>query len=173
MICRPKWLKCSCREMSTLLPILFFASPAFAALAFLLPSLISALHCLFYPKLAQTYWRASCLSLPQLRTRHTATVVAPPIRISISHRSFVEAQCRWFAGRREESLSLHGLSPGLEDSQPAFASVIDVLPGSSPRGLLASSSRDQLPKSPIVVPEPMSLIWDSAKLAGLDALLDE
>ena len=121
------------------------------------------------PEIGANNWQASCLSPPRIRTRH---VVAPPIHINILHRSFVEAQCRSFAGHHEENLSLYGLPPELEDSQPAFASVVEVLPGLSPRGLFASSSRDQLPKSPIVVPEPMSLIWDSAKLARLGALLD-
>ncbi len=57
------------------------------------------------------------------------------------------------------------------ESLPAYGAMRDILPGVGARGMIALSTRDQLPKSPIVIPEPKSLITDSAKLARLDALL--
>ncbi|KAF8330420.1 P-loop containing nucleoside triphosphate hydrolase protein [Cantharellus anzutake] len=123
--------------------------------------------------IAIDYWESSCLSRSDISKYHTSKVVAPTVRLDISDRSFVEWQNRWFEGNTSENRALYGLPPSIVESLPAYETMQDLLPGISPRGLIASSARDQLPKSPIVIPEPKSLVTDSAKLARLDALLAE
>lgn len=100
-------------------------------------------------------------------------VVSAPIQIEISDRPFVESQIRERGGGDFEYLGMYGLPPSSENSLEALTTVEAKVPGFVPMGLLGSSSRDQLPKCPTVVPEPYSLITDSGKLAKLDALLDE
>jgi len=48
-----------------------------------------------------------------------------------------------------------------------------LVPGILSTGLIASSSRDQVPGPKMRVPEAKSLVYDSAKLARLDSLLQE
>lgn len=48
-----------------------------------------------------------------------------------------------------------------------------LAPGVSPLGLLGQSPNDQVPISPMHVPEAKRLIYDSSKLARLDSLLQE
>ena len=93
------------------------------------------------------------------------------MQLDISDRSFVELQTRWFQGSSLENRALYGLPPSVTESPLAYETMQDVLPGVGARGIMAFTTRDQLPKSPIVIPEPKSLITDSAKLARLDALL--
>jgi DNA helicase INO80 len=99
-------------------------------------------------------------------------VVAPPIAMYAPDRPFVEKQAGLLDGALE-SLALYGAPASWRDL-PATAMTLDaVLPGVPPAGLLASSSSDQLPRPPMQVPEAKSLIYDSAKLARLDMLLQE
>lgn len=118
-------------------------------------------------------WQTSCLSRPDISRCHSQKAVAPPVHIDISDRSFVERHTRLLHGDPLDSLALYGLPPSLEDSGEAYAALTERLPCVPPRGLLNISPVEQLPKSTTIVPEGKNLIFDSAKLARLDALLDE
>lgn len=72
-----------------------------------------------------------------------------------------------------ESLALFGLPPQLRDSPEAYNVYQSRLPNLPARGLLGESGLDQLPLSTMQVPEAKRLIYDSGKLARLDALLHE
>lgn len=72
-----------------------------------------------------------------------------------------------------ESLAIYGLPQHLRDS-PAIDQIYHTLvPALSSAGLVGSSPADQLPSSSMQIPEAKRLIYDSAKLARLDALLQE
>lgn len=73
----------------------------------------------------------------------------------------------------EESLALYGLPPDTREYPGACATFHNNFPGVSLSGLIGSSPSNQLPLSYMQVPEAKRLIYDSAKLARLDALLHE
>ncbi|KAF8315369.1 hypothetical protein DL93DRAFT_2057333, partial [Clavulina sp. PMI_390] len=117
-------------------------------------------------------WQASCLSRPAVSACRIPKAVAPPIRIHISDRSFVESAYTSPCGVDEE-LTILGLPPRLEHNLHMFnimAQEKRILPSG---GLLSATPTNRLPSSPTLVPEPHALITDSAKLARLDTLLDE
>ncbi|KAL4268117.1 Chromatin-remodeling ATPase INO80 [Pleurotus pulmonarius] len=116
-------------------------------------------------------WTQSCLSRPGLKW-FVPPVVAPPITMHCSDRSFVESQTRLVEAPLE-SLSLYGLPPQLQEVQTACDTYTERLPGLPVNGLFGSSPRDQLPPTYMQVPEAKRLIYDSAKLARLDSLLQE
>lgn len=124
-------------------------------------------------EIGNRYWQASCLSRPLITSCRIPLVVAPPIQVHVSDRSFIEAQARVSGAGDFEYLALFGLPPRLENSVEAYDELLKHVPVIPPRGLLSASGLDQLPRSPTIVPEPQSLISDSAKLARLDSLLDK
>jgi len=72
-----------------------------------------------------------------------------------------------------ESMALYGLTPDLRETGQAAAVYQDLTFGLSPVGLIASSPADQLAWSSMQVPDAKRLVYDSAKLARLDSLLQE
>ena len=127
-----------------------------------------------YPNLADignTAWQLSPLSR---RTFHwfIPPVVAPPVSITCTDRSFLEHQAAVLEAPAE-SLSLYGLPLDLQNSATACAEYQLRVPGVPYTGLIRDSPLDQLPPSPMHVPEAKRLIYDSGKLARLDALLHE
>jgi DNA helicase INO80 len=72
-----------------------------------------------------------------------------------------------------ETLALYGLPYRLRESEDTCAAFQTLLPGVSPMGLAGMSPSNQLPTSNMLVPEAKRLIYDSAKLSRLDALLQE
>jgi DNA helicase INO80 len=72
-----------------------------------------------------------------------------------------------------ESLAMYGLPSDLRDSEDAWCTYQKRLPGVPAVGLAGSSPPDQLPMSTMQIPEAKRLIYDSAKLARLDTLLQE
>ncbi|KAA1468168.1 hypothetical protein DENSPDRAFT_833380 [Dentipellis sp. KUC8613] len=121
--------------------------------------------------IAANAWSESCLSRPSLRW-FVPRVVAPPISLYCPDRTFVESQ-EQSTDAGLESLALYGLPPSLQESPEQSAKFGELLPGLSSVGLIGSSPPSQLPPSVMQVPEAKSLIYDSAKLARLDTLLQE
>ncbi|KZT74763.1 hypothetical protein DAEQUDRAFT_659213 [Daedalea quercina L-15889] len=116
-------------------------------------------------------WKTSCLSRRDLKWFVPPTV-APPISIYCANRNFIERQ----ATLREspvDSLALYGLPPSMWDFQEACTEYQQRFSGIHVSGLIRTSPPDQLPLSTMQVPEAKRLIYDSAKLARLDALLHE
>ena len=72
-----------------------------------------------------------------------------------------------------ESLAMYGLPSDLRDSEDAWCTYQKRLPGVPAVGLAGSSPPGQLPMSTMQIPEAKRLIYDSAKLARLDTLLQE
>lgn len=72
-----------------------------------------------------------------------------------------------------ECLALYGMPPSLQDDEQAYIQYQAILPGLSPTGMLGQSHSYQTPTSPMQIPEAKRLIYDSAKLARLDTLLQE
>jgi len=87
-------------------------------------------------------------------------------------RTFVESQMRFFEAPLE-SLALYGLPRHFQDSDDSCRMYHNLIPAIPPEGLINSSPSDQLPRSNMVVPEAKRLVYDSAKLARLDSLLQE
>lgn len=116
-------------------------------------------------------WSSSCLSRPSLKW-FVPSVVAPPVAMYCTDRNFIEHQAALLEGPLE-TLALYGLQPSLRESVEASAEYGHLIPGVPSVGLIGSSSFDQLPLPIMQVPEAKSLIYDSAKLARLDALLQE
>lgn len=98
--------------------------------------------------------------------------MAPPIILQCTDRTFIEAQAHLLEGPLE-TLALYGLSYQLRDSEDASEAYTRRLPGLPPTGLIGTSPSDQLPTSTMQVPDAKRLIYDSAKLARLDSLLQE
>jgi DNA helicase INO80 len=98
--------------------------------------------------------------------------VAPAITVHCADRTFLERQTQLLEGPLE-SLALYGLPPNLRESEEACATYEMLIPGLPPTGLFDKSTSDQLPLSTMQVPEAKRLIYDSAKLACLDTLLQE
>lgn len=121
--------------------------------------------------IGKSAWAASCLSRPTFRW-YIPGVIAPPIQIYCRSRTFLERQQTLLDGPLE-SLTLYGLPANLQDSPIAYTDFQSKLPSVPPRGLLGNSGLDQLPLSKMQVPDGKRLIYDSAKLARLDILLQE
>ncbi|GLB36274.1 putative DNA-binding domain containing protein [Lyophyllum shimeji] len=122
-------------------------------------------------EISASAWAASCLSRPELRW-FVPPVIAPPITISCTDRTFLDHQTQLLDAPLE-SLALYGGPPSLRDSEEACKLYQDKFPGLPPHGLIAASPSHQLPMSTMQVPEAKRLIYDSAKLARLDSLLQE
>ncbi|KZV88268.1 hypothetical protein EXIGLDRAFT_619629 [Exidia glandulosa HHB12029] len=116
-------------------------------------------------------WQASNLSRPAMRW-YAEPVLAPPIDIYLPDRTFVERQASTLDAPME-SLAFYGLPAHLQDNPDAYAKYERMFPGVQPVGLAGASPVDQLPWSTTQVPEAKRLIYDSAKLARLDVLLQE
>ncbi|KAF8756195.1 DNA-binding domain [Rhizoctonia solani] len=127
-----------------------------------------------YPKLADIrseLWSQSCMSRPLMFWR-TEGAIATPIVPWMSDRMFVERSRRTLEAPRE-SLLLFGLPRSLKEAPSAVGiwnNQFSIVPSS---GLLAASRAEQLPVTPMHIPEAKRLIYDSAKLARLDTLLTE
>lgn len=141
-------------------------------------SLTLPLHCLDIAEglpslcdISTSAWTESCLSRPELKW-FVPPVIAPPISIQCTNRSFMEFQSRLLDGPLE-SLAVYGLPRELRNSEEACGSYGICIPGLSPNGLVDSSPSDQLPTSAMQVPEAKRLVFDSAKLSRLDSLLQE
>ena len=103
---------------------------------------------------------------------YAPTVVAPPISLSCNDRVFMDTQ----SALREsplEALAFYGLPYHLRNHASACLAFQRLLPSIPPIGLAASSPVSQLPHSNMAIPEAKRLIYDSAKLACLDRLLQE
>lgn len=92
--------------------------------------------------------------------------------MTCSNRSFVEYQNRVLEAPTE-SIAMYGLSRELRESPTACGVYNDYLPMVPAAGLICSAPSDQLPQSSMQIPEAKRLIYDSAKLARLDTLLQE
>jgi DNA helicase INO80 len=103
---------------------------------------------------------------------YVPVAVATPMSMYCSDRSFLERQSNLLDAPLE-TLALYGLPPAAREEQSSCDALEDMLPGVPPIGLVGSSPGDQLPPSYMQVPEAKRLIYDSAKLARLDALLHE
>ncbi|KAJ3976310.1 SNF2 family DNA-dependent ATPase [Lentinula raphanica] len=140
----------------------------------ILPSLVNLNVAERMPDLrsvSTSWWRDSSLSRPLLQW-YIPPVVAPPIAMYCQDRTFNESQLRILESP-VDTLALYGLPPSLKDSQEAYAQFQTQTPGVASLGLLAVSPSDQIPVSKMQVPEAKRLIYDSAKLARLDTLLQE
>jgi DNA helicase INO80 len=87
-------------------------------------------------------------------------------------RTFLEKQAQVLEGPLE-SLALYGLPSNLRESEAYSAAYQVQLHGLSTAGLFGNSPVNQLPPSTMQVPDAKRLIYDSAKLARLDSLLQE
>lgn len=121
--------------------------------------------------IASSAWSESCLSRRGLKM-FIPSVVAPTIRMSCTDRTFTDRQANWLDGPLE-SLALYGLPASVRESEYAAKDFDLLFPSLPPTGILANSSLDQIPTSPMQLPEAKRLITDSAKLARLDTLLQE
>ncbi|CAE6436278.1 unnamed protein product [Rhizoctonia solani] len=127
-----------------------------------------------YPKLVDIrseIWSQSCLSRPLMFWRSDSAVATPIIPL-MNDRMFVERSRRALDAPRE-SLLLFGLPRSLKDVPSAAEAWGNRFPGAPSSGLLAASRAEQLPVTPMHIPEAKRLIYDSAKLARLDTLLTE
>jgi DNA helicase INO80 len=127
-----------------------------------LPSLLS---------ISSQTWAESCLSRSALKW-FVPPVVAPAISVHCSDRTFLERQAQLVEGPLE-SLVMYGLPPNLREIEEVCESFSNHFHGLQPVGLVGNSPPNQLPLSKMQVPEAKRLIYDSAKLARLDALLHE
>lgn len=130
---------------------------------------IDELPCL--QAISSSSWQQSCLSRHPMRW-YSPPVIAPPISMYCNDRPFMESQ-NLLCDAPLETLALYGLPHHLRDSEDTCAAFNTLLPGVSPMGLVGMSPSNQLPTSNMLVPEAKRLIYDSAKLSRLDALLQE
>lgn len=100
------------------------------------------------------------------------TVVAPPITTTSTSTAYMASQQSLVTDSLTER-ALFGLSPEERENELACQAIDRLLPGLPPRGLLANSSKDQIPTANMQMPDMKRLIFDSAKLAKLDQLLRE
>ncbi|KIJ68315.1 hypothetical protein HYDPIDRAFT_24608 [Hydnomerulius pinastri MD-312] len=121
--------------------------------------------------ISSSSWQESCLCRPGLKW-FVPPAVAPPISMTCTDRTFVEYQTQAMEAPLE-SMTVYGLPPELQESIRACSLYSDLVPMVSPGGLIGSSPPDQLPSSRMQIPEAKRLIYDSAKLARLDSLLQE
>ncbi|KAI0785971.1 SNF2 family N-terminal domain-containing protein [Abortiporus biennis] len=136
-----------------------------------LANLVSAEGLPELKSISSSAWQLSCLSRPGFKL-FIPPVVAPPITMYCADRTFIDHQARLLESP-EETLALYGVPPDLKESNSAWVEYEDHIPFAPPTGLLDASSADQLPLTPMQVPEAKRLIYDSAKLARLDTLLQE
>ncbi|KAH8120417.1 SNF2 family N-terminal domain-containing protein [Phellopilus nigrolimitatus] len=127
---------------------------------------LPALH-----EISRDTWAETCLSRPELRW-YVPPVIAPPSAMYTTNRNFIERQNQ-LLDAPEESLAFFGLPPESRENEAACEYFAEKLPGVPLNGLIGNSPVDQLPLSYMQVPEAKRLIYDSAKLARLDALLHE
>lgn len=121
--------------------------------------------------ISKSVWTGSILARPGLRW-YVPPVVAPPPVLLCTDRTFIDRESHLLESPLE-TLMLHGL-PLYSREDPSLCREFEaILPGIPPTGLLDNSPVDQLPLSYMQVPEAKRLIYDSAKLAKLDALLHE
>lgn len=92
--------------------------------------------------------------------------------MTCTNRSFIEHQNRVLEAPLE-SMALYGLSRELQESPAACSIYNGLFPMIPAAGLVCSAPSDQLPQSSMQIPEAKRLIYDSAKLARLDTLLQE
>ncbi|TFL06593.1 SNF2 family N-terminal domain-containing protein [Pterulicium gracile] len=159
----------------------YYSDPEFAAHSVASPFLLSATSKLLRldsapdsPSLASIShdgWTTSCLSRPGMKW-YSPAVVAPPITMYCDDKASLEHNAL-FAEGGIEPLALYGLPSSLQGSQDACSAYQRMLPALPFDGLVGASSEDQLPSSHMHVPEAKRLIYDSAKLARLDSLLQE
>lgn len=121
--------------------------------------------------ISSTAWQGSNLARPALRW-FVPPAVAPPISLHCTDRTFIEHQVQLLEAPME-SLAFYGLPQHLRDSPTIDQAYHSLVPALSSAGLVGSSPADQLPSSSMQIPEAKRLIYDSAKLARLDALLQE
>lgn len=122
--------------------------------------------------IGRSFWISSYLSRSHIKC-YVAPAEAPPASMYCAERTFIDLQSR-IGTSSLDSLALYGLPSTEIDSIESFDRVSTVLPGlPSPRGIFGVSSSDQLPVSPMHFPDAERLIFDSAKLARLDSLLQE
>ncbi|KAG1843860.1 SNF2 family N-terminal domain-containing protein [Suillus tomentosus] len=121
--------------------------------------------------ISSTAWQGSNLARPALRW-FVPPAVAPPISLHCTDRTFIEHQVQLLEAPME-SLAFYGLPQHLQDSLTIDQAYHSLVPALSSAGLVGSSPADQLPSSSMQIPEAKRLIYDSAKLARLDALLQE
>jgi chromatin-remodeling ATPase INO80 len=113
----------------------------------------------------------SCLSRPMMQWC-IPPAVAPPIRMICSNRAFMDKDAL-ICGALEDKVALYGVPPSLHNdpaSNHLFECQLNLSP---PIGLLRSSPSYQTSLSSMQVPDGKRLIYDSAKLARLDLLLQE
>ncbi|KAF9229431.1 hypothetical protein BS17DRAFT_723199 [Gyrodon lividus] len=122
-------------------------------------------------EISSSAWQESCLCRPGLRWFIPAAV-APPISMTCTDRTFVDHQTRVLEAPME-SIAIYGLPRELRESIEACSLYRDLVPMIPSGGLIGGSPSDQLPSSSMQIPEAKRLIYDSAKLARLDALLQE
>lgn len=116
-------------------------------------------------------WQATNLSRPATRW-YSDPVLAPPITMYCTDRTFVERQTA-IVDSPLETLAFYGLPEYLQDDPKAYAEYDRLFPGVQAVGLAGASPGNQLPWATTQVPEAKRLIYDSAKLARLDVLLQE
>jgi DNA helicase INO80 len=116
-------------------------------------------------------WKRSYLSHRSARFA-LPRAVAPPISSYSTSVSYMERQQRTMYDQLS-SKALFGLSPRDREDPKAVAALELVLPGLPLDGLVGRSSLQQLPRANMSMPDINRLIFDSAKLARLDALLRE
>ncbi|KAG1755152.1 SNF2 family N-terminal domain-containing protein, partial [Suillus paluster] len=121
--------------------------------------------------ISSTAWQVSNLGRPALKW-FVPPAVAPPISLYCTDRTFIEHQAQLLEAPME-SLAIYGLPQHLRDSPTIDQAYQTLVPALSTAGLVGSSPADQLPSSSMQIPEAKRLIYDSAKLARLDALLQE
>jgi DNA helicase INO80 len=135
----------------------------------------------------QHEWRSSGLApLHSVRTEQSGhsrllrsdmrvfmpSTLAPPVDVVCSDRKFAYQ----FEDERfdpDMRNVLYGLNHAARESPEACSRFEKTYPAVSPSGVINSSPRDQLPLSPLLVPQLHKLILDSGKLAKLDSLLQE
>ncbi|KAG2023344.1 SNF2-family ATP dependent chromatin remodeling factor snf21 [Coprinopsis cinerea AmutBmut pab1-1] len=122
-------------------------------------------------EISTAVWNESNLSKPDMKW-YIPSVVAPPISLQCTDRLFNERQ----AILKEAplvTLALYGIPEHLRDSEEACTAYRTRIPLLPPTGLIETSPPEQFPVAPMHVPEAKRLIYDSAKLARLDSLLQE
>ncbi|KAI0348677.1 hypothetical protein BDW22DRAFT_1320092 [Trametopsis cervina] len=121
--------------------------------------------------ISSSAWTSSCLSRTAFHW-YIPPVVAPPIAMYCTNRTFLERQSG-VLDAPTESAALYGVPPQLREFEDVCTMFKQQIPGVPVAGLIHSSPGDQLPTPPMHVPEAKRLIYDSAKLARLDSLLHE
>jgi DNA helicase INO80 len=122
-------------------------------------------------EIAMSSWNETCLSRATMQW-FVPPAIAPPISMYCSDRSFLERQGHFLEGPLE-TLIFYGLPARYRDDEEACATHRHLVPAASPLGLLGASPQNQIPGPKMQVPEAKRLIYDSAKLARLDSLLQE